>query len=101
VEVLGSSSSPAARTAALTAFGVAHRLGDHMREGWVSLLLVVFAMRDLHLLPKQALAESDEDLLERRERDAFNEAVVVGDFKAIAERKHRIAAAAAAAAAAA
>ena len=53
VDMLGSRISPAARTAALTAFGVAHRLGDHMREGWVSLLLVIFAMRDLHLLPKQ------------------------------------------------
>lgn len=25
--------NPAARTAAVTAFGIAHRLGDHMREG--------------------------------------------------------------------
>ena len=35
------SNNPAARTAALTAFGLAHRLGDHMRDGENALLLNV------------------------------------------------------------
>ncbi|CAM9457727.1 unnamed protein product, partial [Ectocarpus sp. 6 AP-2014] len=73
------SGNPAARTAAVAAFGIAHRSGDHMREGWLPLLQLIFAMRDLHILPKEALSETGEDLLENRERAVFNAGVLSGD----------------------
>lgn len=38
--------TPAARTAAVTAFGIAHRLGDHMREGEAAPTKVLMCVLD-------------------------------------------------------
>ena len=64
--------SPASRMAAVAVFGVAHRLGAHLRAAWQPVVRLVFRLRDLQLLDSSLLlTESDEDFLPPRERHYY------------------------------
>ncbi|KAM3570707.1 hypothetical protein VYU27_007231 [Nannochloropsis oceanica] len=50
--------SPSAQMALVSAFGIAHRLPEHIRAGWQPLLLLVFRLRDMQVLGPEVLRES-------------------------------------------
>lgn len=49
------------------------RLADSLRSGWRPLLLLIFRLRDLKVLPREVLRESDGDLLTPEARRALQE----------------------------
>lgn len=53
-------------------FDILHSHGDQMRYSWRPALRLVFALRDLRVLPRALLRESDPDLLSSEAREAFN-----------------------------
>lgn len=64
--------SPASRMAAVAVFGVAHRLGAHLKAAWQPVVRLVFRLRDLQLLDSSLLlTESDEDFLPSHERHYY------------------------------
>jgi len=68
--------SPIAQMATVTVFGIADRLGNHLRQGWRPVIHLLLRMRDLHILPREVLKETDCDLLTPESRRQFNASVL-------------------------
>lgn len=60
-------------TATVVSLSLPVRLADSLRSGWRPLLLLIFRLRDLKVLPREVLRESDGDLLTPEARRALQE----------------------------